>query len=41
MSKLLVEEGSEQKIPITTGTEQGQDVILCACVRVCVLVFFV
>jgi hypothetical protein len=32
MSKLLVEAGSEQKIPITTGTEQGQDVIVCVCV---------
>jgi len=34
MSKLLVEAGSEQKIPITTGTEQGQDVIVCVCVFV-------
>lgn len=32
MSKLLVEAGSEQKIPIITGTEQGQDVIVCVCV---------
>jgi len=39
MSKLLVEAGSEQKIPIITGTEQGQDVIVCVCV--CVCVFFV
>jgi hypothetical protein len=35
MSKLFVEAGSEQKIPITIGTEQGQDVIVCVCVCVC------